>query len=57
MSAFGRGCHSTVAVVPVNIVALYNDIFDQYILGLSKIVMYLLSIVGRTCVPALLCLL
>jgi hypothetical protein len=24
MSAFGCGCHSAIAVVPVNIVALYN---------------------------------
>jgi len=39
MSAFGHGCHSTLAVVPVNIVALYNDICDQCILVVSKTVM------------------
>jgi len=39
MSAFGHGCHSTIAVFPVIIVALYNDVCDQYILGLSKTVM------------------
>ena len=39
ISAFGHGCHSTVAVVHVNIVAIYNDICDQYILDLSKTMM------------------
>jgi hypothetical protein len=58
MSAFGRGCHSIVAVVPMNIVALYNGIFDQYILGLSKTVMFwyltwMVIVVISICYPLL----
>jgi hypothetical protein len=40
VSAFGCGFCSTIAVVTVYSVALYNDICDRSILGLSKKVMF-----------------